>query len=134
MKGRLIAYWITTALIGLETIAGGVTDLLRGRAALVSGPFVQDLITHLGYPPYLLTILGFWKVFGGVVLLAPGVPRLKEWAYAGVIFELTGAAASWALHGDNVAQMASPVFLAAVAVVSWALRPPGRTLGGAVVG
>jgi len=129
VKNRLIVYWIATAFIGLETLAGGVTDLVRGRAALVSGPFAQDLITHLGYPPYLLTILGVWKVLGAIVILAPGLPRLKEWAYAGVFFELTGAAASWTLHGDPAAEMASPIVLATIALVSWALRPPSRRLG-----
>ena len=129
MRLRPIGFWVATAVIGLETVAGGATDLMHGRAALLSGPFVQDLITHLGYPPYVLTILGIWKVFGGLVLLAPRMPRLKEWAYAGVVFELTGAAASFGLHGDPATEMASPVFLAVVAVISWGLRPPSRTLG-----
>src|SRR5215467_10585459 len=120
---------MATAVIGPETLAGGITDLLRGRAALVSGAFAQDLVTHLGYPPYLLTILGFWKVLGAIVILAPGLPRLKEWAYAGVFFELTGAAASWALHGDPVAEIASPIVLAAIALASWMLRPASRRLG-----
>ena len=128
MKSHLIVYWMATAVIGPETLAGGITDLLRGRAALVSGAFAQDLVTHLGYPPYLLTILGVWKVLGAIVILAPGLPRLKEWAYAGVFFELTSAAASWAFHGDPAAQMASPIALATVALVSWALRPPSRRL------
>jgi hypothetical protein len=99
------------------------------RTSLISGPFVLDIITHLGYPPYLLTILGFWKLLGGVVLFAPGLPRLKEWAYAGIFFELTGAAASWVLHGDSAREMITPSILAVLAIVSWALRPPSRTLG-----
>jgi uncharacterized membrane protein YphA (DoxX/SURF4 family) len=102
------AYWLSTAIIALETLAGGLTDLFRGRAALVSGPYAVDIITHLGYPPYLLTILGVWKVLGGIVLLVPGLPRIKEWAYAGIIFELTGAAASWFLHGDPQKELISP--------------------------
>jgi len=129
VRMKLIAYWVTTAIIGLETLAGGVTDLLHGRAALVSGPYALDIITHLGYPSYLLTILGMWKVLGGIVLLAPGLPRIKEWAYAGIVFELTGAAASWVLHGDPAKELISPLTLTAFAVASWALRPPSRTLG-----
>src|SRR5215471_2938589 len=127
-KTKLLGYWTATSLIGLETLAGGVTDLAHGRTSLVSGPFVLDIITHLGYPPYLLTILGFWKVLGGIVLFVPGLPRIKEWVYAGIFFELTGAAASWALHGDNASELIAPLVLTAIAMLSWALRPQHRTL------
>ena len=72
MKIKIIIYWVTTVLIALETLAGGVTDLAHGRTSVVSGPFVVDVITHLGYPVYLLTILGVWKLAGGVTLLVPG--------------------------------------------------------------
>lgn len=129
MKVKLIGYWTATTLIGLETLAGGATDLMRGRTSLVSGPFVLDIITHLGYPAYSLVILGIWKVLGGIVLFAPGLPRLKEWAYAGIIFELTGAAASWVLHGDPANELIAPIVLTVLVLVSWALRPPSRTLG-----
>jgi hypothetical protein len=128
-KAKAIAYWTTTVPIAMETLAGGMTDLARGRAMILSGPPVAGIVTHLGYPVYLLAILGFWKVLGGIVLLAPRLPRLKEWAYAGIVFELTGAAASWVLHGDNARELASPLILAALAIASWALRPPDRILG-----
>jgi len=133
-KTKLLGYWTATSLIGLETLAGGVIDLAHGRTSLVSGPFALDIITHLGYPPYLLTILGFWKVLGGIVLFVPGVPRIKEWAYAGIFFELTGAAASWVLHGDSASELIAPLVLATIAMVSWALRPQSRTLGVLVSG
>jgi len=126
---KLIGYWTATTLIGLETLAGGVTDMARGRTSLVSGPFVLDIITHLGYPPYLLTILAFWKLLGGIVLFAPGLPRIKEWAYAGIVFELTGAAGSWVLHGDHPGEVIAPLVLTVLAIASWALRPQSRTLG-----
>jgi uncharacterized membrane protein YphA (DoxX/SURF4 family) len=129
MKVKAVGYWVATTLIGAETIAGGVTDLAHGRTSLVSGPFVADIVTHLGYPVYLLTILGVWKLLGGMTIFLPGLPRLKEWAYAGIVFELTGAAASWALHGDPADQVIVPLVLTAFAVLSWALRPPSRTLG-----
>jgi DoxX-like family len=90
---------------------------------------VLDIITHLGYPPYLLVILGVWKLLGGVVLFAPGVPRLKEWAYAGIFFELPGAAAPWIFHGDPPTELMSPIVLTVLAMTSWALRPPSRVLG-----
>jgi hypothetical protein len=128
MRIRLIGYWVTTTLIGLETLAGGLTDLVHGRTSLVSGPFVVDIVAHLGYPVYVLAILGVWKVLGGITLFAPGLPRLKEWAYAGIFFELTGAAASFVAHGDNTRELIAPLILAGLAVASWALRPPGRAL------
>jgi hypothetical protein len=74
----------------------------------------------------LLTILGVWKVLGGMVLFVPGLPRIKEWAYAGIVFELTGAAASWTLHGDSAVELISPLVLTAFALASWALRPSSR--------
>ena len=129
MRAKLICYWVATTLIGLETLAGGATDLMHGRTSLASGPFVLDVITHLGYPSYFLVILGIWKLLGGIVLFAPGLPRLKEWAYAGIFFELTGATASFVLHGDPASDWAAPFVLAILAVLSWALRPPNRVLG-----
>jgi len=128
MKIRIIIYWVTTVLIALETLAGGVMDLAHGRTSVVSGPFVVDVITHLGYPVYLLTILGVWKLAGGVTLLVPGFPRLKEWAYAGIFFELTGAAASFVARGEITGDLIAPLVLTSLAVASWALRPQSRTL------
>lgn len=128
MKLKMIGYWATTAAIALETLAGGMTDLIHGREILVAGEPVVQVVTHLGYPVYVLTILSVWKLLGGVVLLVPGFPRLKEWAYAGIFFELTGAAISFVLIGES-ANLGGPLFLAALALASWALRPPGRTLG-----
>jgi hypothetical protein len=128
MKARPIAYWTATALIAGETLAGGVTDLIHGRESIVAGRPVVDVVTQLGYPLYVLTILGILKLAGAAVLLAPGLPRLKEWAYAGVTFELTGAAASHALRGNSTGELAPPLVLAAFALASWGLRPPSRTL------
>jgi hypothetical protein len=129
LKAKLIIYWVTTMLIALETLAGGVVDLAHGRTNVFSGPLVVDVVTKLGYPVYVLTILGIWKLLGAIVLLAPGLPRLKEWAYAGIVFELTGAIASWLFIGDKTGQFIAPLILAALTMTSWALRPPSRTLG-----
>src|SRR5215467_3198649 len=112
MPGRLrmnlksVAYWIATVLIAAETLAGGATDLAHGRSELVTGTPVVDVMTSVGYPVYVLTILGVWKLLGGATLLAPRLPRLKEWAYAGIIFELTGAAASLIARGHGVGDLA----------------------------
>jgi hypothetical protein len=129
MSMKSIGYWVATTLIALETFVGGITDLVHGGTELVAGPPVVGVVTHLGYPLYILKILGVWKLLGAVVIAVPGLPRLKEWAYAGVFFELTGAAASYVLHGEITSDLAAPLILAAVAMTSWALRPEGRVFG-----
>ena len=123
------AYWIATVLIASETLVGGLADISHGRTILVAGTSVVDAVTSLGYPVYILTILGVYKLLGGATLLAPRLPRLKEWAYAGIVFELTGAAVSLIVRGYGVGDVATPLLLAAMALASWALRPGSRTLG-----
>jgi len=130
MTARRIGYGATTALIALETLAGGVTDLTRGRTMVVTGAPVVDVVTGLGYPAYVLTILGVWKLLGAIAVLAPRTPRLKEWAYAGLLFHLTGAAASQAARRQSVGAIMTLVALAGLALASWALRPPSRALRG----
>ncbi|MDP2315664.1 MAG: DoxX family protein [Pseudomonadota bacterium] len=122
MAPRTIAYWTTTGLFALALTGGGFADL-SGAPAVVAG------ITHLGYPAFLATILGVWKLLGVVALLAPGFTRLKEWAYAGFVFNLTGAAVSHVLGGDPVANVIPPLVLLTLGLASWALRPAERRLG-----
>jgi hypothetical protein len=129
MTAKTVAYRAATAIVAGETLAGGVVDLTHGREKVVSGKPVADIVTQLGYPLYVLAILGVLKLAGAVVLFAPRLPRLKEWAYAGVLFELTGAAASHALRRNSRGDVLAPLALAAFALASWALRPPSRTLG-----
>ena len=74
----MIVYWATTAVIAFELLLGGLTDLVHGGTSLVAGEPVANILTHLGYPLYVLTILGVWKLPGGIVLLVPGVPRRKR--------------------------------------------------------
>jgi hypothetical protein len=85
-------------------------------------------LAHLGYPPYFPGILGTWKGLGAIVVAVPRFPRLKEWAYAGMIFDLTGAAASRAVMGDGAAMVVAPLMIAGVVLASWSLRPPSRRL------
>src|SRR6266498_3998029 len=92
-KMKVIGYWTSTTAVALELVVGGVGGLLRGRVMLV-GPHYDEILPHLGYPVYLLKILGWWKPLGAIALLVPRFPRLKEWAYAGTFFNMTGAAAS----------------------------------------
>lgn len=129
MRAKTIGYWATTIFVAIELLAGGLTDLVHGHEALVVGPPVVAVITHLGYPVYVLTILGGWKLLGAMALLMPRFPRLKEWAYAGTFFEMTGAAVSLWVRGADVGTVSFPLLVAALALVSWALRPRDRTLG-----
>ncbi len=125
MNARMITYWVATAPTAFVLISGGVVDVMHGEATL-------EVVTKLGYPLYFLTILGIWKVLGGLVIVAPGLPRLKEWAYAGTMFDFTGATASHFASNDYGAaciHLWVPLVLTAIALVSWALRPPGRVCG-----
>jgi uncharacterized membrane protein YphA (DoxX/SURF4 family) len=116
---RTITYWVTTVLIAWEMAMGGVWDLVRI-------PFVRNVMEHLGYPLYFLTIIGIWKIPCAVALLAPRFVRLKEWAYAGAVFNYTGAVASHIAVGDGPAKWVGPLIYAAITFASWALRPPSR--------
>ena len=118
---RKIAYWVATTLTAFVMIAGGVTDLARPS-------FLLEGMTKLGYPAYFLLILGVWKVLGGVVVLTPGLPTLKEWAYAGMIFDLTGASLSHAAIGKPAGEIILPLVISAIVMASWALRPSARRL------
>ncbi len=122
MKTRIIGYWVATGLVAFAFLAGGLTDLSHS-------PQVTEAIGKLGYPAYFLTILGVWKVLGAAAILAPRTPRLKEWAYAGIAFDLTGAAASHLASGDPTGKIVTPLVIFGIAVASWALRPASRTLG-----
>ena len=116
MKTKKAGYWIATAVIALAMIAGGTADFL------VIEP-VQEQMDHLGYPHYFARILGFWKVLCGIAIAAPGFRRLKEWAYAGIFFDLTGAVASHLAVGDGVADFAPPLVIAMILVASYVLLP-----------
>lgn len=120
---RTIGYWLITALVAFALGSGGAADVMRL-------PPVIEGMTHLGYPVYFCVILGVWKILGAAALLAPGTPRLKEWAYAGAVFDLTGAAASHAASGDPATELIAPMVLTALALLSWALRPTSRRLVG----
>jgi uncharacterized membrane protein YphA (DoxX/SURF4 family) len=120
-KTKTFAYWIVTALVALAFLAGGLMDIGRG-------PAVAAIMAHLGYPLYLAALLGAWKLAGAAAIVAPGLPRLKEWAYAGMFFDLSGAAVSHAARGDGARAIATPLVLLALVMASWALRPQSRTL------
>ena len=93
---------------------------------------LHGTVPMLGYPIYFMVILGFWKVLGAIAIVAPRYPRLKEWAYAGIFFDLTGAAASCAAVGGYGAygfHVIAPLILTVLTLASWWLRPESRVLG-----
>lgn len=126
MKAKNIAYWTTTVLIAFFIGSGGVAQVAHVKET------VDGFVHILGYPLYFVTILGVWKVLGAIAILVPRFPRLKEWAYAGIFFDLTGAAASSAavgVYGAYAFHVLAPLILAGLTVASWALRPQSRTIG-----
>ncbi len=121
MDRRAIGYWVLTGLFCLAMGAGGTMNLIRAEVQ-------KDAMTALGYPEYLMTILGVAKILGVIALLIPGVPLLKEWAYAGFTFDLLGAAASHTFVGDPIAETIVPLVVLAIGISAYFLRPPSRRL------
>jgi uncharacterized membrane protein YphA (DoxX/SURF4 family) len=119
---KTTVYWVATLLGPASFVIGGYLHLTRD-------PQVMATLAHLGYPPYFATILGVWKLLGAIAIVAPGSPRLKEWAYAGFFFDLTGAAATRAFVGDGVVDIIAPLAFLALVAASWALQPARRGLG-----
>lgn len=114
-----IIYWTSTVLLALGMFSGGLAQLFRAQET-------ADGFTHLGYPLYLLSILGVWKILGVVALLIPGFPLLKEWAYAGFFFAMTGAIISHMASADSFAELLAPFIFLLLSVVSWYFRPESR--------
>lgn len=123
---RTIAYWVTTVLLGLGYLAGGFADFVQPEG-------FAEQTAKLGYPALFFRILGVWKLLGAVVVLAPGLPRAKEWAYAGFVINLTAALVTHVSIGDPPGESIPSAVLLAFAVASWALRPASRRLAGPCV-
>jgi hypothetical protein len=126
MKARTITYWIMTVLVAFPIGSGGVAQI----AQYLGNP--HGVVPVLGYPMYFFAILGVWKALGAIAILVPRFPLLKEWAYAGIFFDLTGAAASCALSGGYGAygfHVIAPLIITGFCVASWALRPESRVIG-----
>lgn len=123
-KMRMITYWSVTLLLAFSITLSGIGQLMRMGGNV-------ELVTNIGFPLYVTTILGSWKLLGVIAIVAPGVPRLKEWAYAGIFFLMTGAASSHAFagdYGDGGFHVILPLIYAALTIASWALRPKNRKL------
>jgi uncharacterized membrane protein len=120
-KRNKIIYWIATIWLALAMIASGVQQLFH------IGGFVA-IMAHLGYPLYFSLILGTWKILGVVALLIPKFPLLKEWAYAGFFFAMSGAICSHIASGDPLNELFPASLLLILTVVSWYFRPADRKI------
>lgn len=120
-RAKKIIYWIATVWLALGMFSTGIVQLFKLQ------PEAIEQVTHLGYPAYLLTILGVWKILGVVAVLIPKFPLVKEWAYAGFFFAMSGAAISHIVMGDSFGEIFPPVLLLTLTVVSWYFRPESRS-------
>jgi hypothetical protein len=119
-KGKLITYWIFTALFTIGMFSSGLQQIFRQKD-------MADMVSALGYPMYFMTILGVWKILGVIAVLMPGLKVVKEWAYAGFFFVMTGALISHIAMGDfGVKAMLGPIFQTLFIILSWYLRPASR--------
>lgn len=120
-KKNKIIYWIATVWLALGMVSTGIVQLLKMKKE-------ADMMTHLGYPLYFLTMLGIWKMLGVVTVLIPKFPLLKEWAYAGFFFAMTGAVFSHLAIGDSAQEFFGPVLLLILTVTSWYFRPVDKKI------
>lgn len=120
-KTTKIIYWIATIWLSLGMLSTGIVQLIKMKEEAA-------MMTHLGYPLYFLTILGIWKVLGVVTVLIPKFPVLKEWAYAGFFFAMSGAVFSHLAMGDGAKDFFGPVLLLILTATSWYFRPADRKI------
>ena len=118
-KRNKIIYWIATIWLALGMVSTGIVQLLKSKEEV-------EMMTALGYPLYVLTLLGVWKMLGVITVLIPKFPLLKEWAYAGFFFAMTGAVFSHMATGDGAKELFGPVLLLILTAVSWYFRPADR--------
>lgn len=120
-KRNKIIYWIATLWLALGMTSTGIVQLLKIKEEV-------ELMNGLGYPIYFLTIIGTWKLLGVVAILIPKFPLIKEWAYAGFIFNMTGAIFSHLAVGGSALDFFGPSLLIVLSVTSWYFRPAERRL------
>ncbi|HEY1195938.1 DoxX family protein [Flavobacterium sp.] len=118
-KKNKIIYWIATLWLALGMISTGIVQLMQIKEE-------TEMMKHLGYPLYFLTILGVWKLLGVMAILIPKFALLKEWAYAGFFFAMSGAVISHLAVGDELIALFGPLLLIVLTVISWYYRPETR--------
>ncbi|HEY5774414.1 MAG TPA: DoxX family protein [Chitinophagaceae bacterium] len=124
-KRNKIIYWIATIWLSLGMVSTGAGQLFKVKG---DSPGSVDSMTHLGYPVYFVTILGICKILGVVALLIPKFPLLKEWAYAGFFFMMSGAIFTHIAAGNSIIEIFPSLLLLILTVVSWYFRPADRKL------
>lgn len=123
-RGKII-YWIATGWLALGMTSTGMVQLIQMKEE-------ADMIARLGYPLYILTLLGVWKLLGVVAVLVPKFPLVKEWAYAGFFFAMSGAVFSHAACGDSAKEFFGPLLLIMLTLVSWYFRPADRKVSSVI--
>ncbi len=118
-KKQKIIYWLATGWLALGMLSTGIVQLIKLNEEV-------EMINHLGYPSYFLPLLGIWKILGVIAILIPKFPLLKEWAYAGFFFSMSGAVVSHLAVGDAAKEFFGPLLLLTLIVVSWYFRPQSR--------
>ncbi len=120
-KRNKIIYWIATIFLSIGMLAGGTQQIFQ-----IGG--YNEIVTKLGYPLYLLSIIGTWKILGVIAILIPNFSLLKEWAYAGFFFVMSGAFISHLTVGQSFTEAMPSLILLVVTVVSWYFRPANRKI------
>ena len=120
-KTGKIIYWGATLWLALGMLSTGIVQLIKMEEEVAN-------FSKLGYPLYLMTIIGLWKILGVVAVLIPKFPLLKEWAYAGFFFAMSGAIISHIVVADPAAELFGPSLLLILTVVSWYFRPADRKI------
>lgn len=123
-KRNKIIYWVSTVWLALGMVATGIGQVFSAK----EGQGGAEMLTHLGYPLYLLALLGVWKLLGAIAVLIPKYPLLKEWAYAGFFFLTTGAMYSHIALGEPVNEIFPALLLLVLTMVSWYFRPTDRKI------
>src|SRR6185295_2096362 len=123
-KASKIIYWIAAAWLALGILSTGLVQLFKAK----EGQGGVDMITHLGYPVYLLTLLAVWKILGVIAVLVPKYPLLKEWAYAGFFFIMSGAIFSHLAVNDSINEIFPSLLLLILTLISWYFRPSNRKI------
>lgn len=120
-KTNKIIYWIATIWLSLGMVSTGIVQLIKHKEEFA-------MMTHLGYPGYFMQLIGAWKILGVIAVLVPKIPLVKEWAYAGFFFTMSGAIISHLVVGDNPKELFGPTLLLVLTIVSWYFRPAERTV------
>lgn len=118
-KRNKIIYWVATLWLALGMLSTGIVQVIKMKEEV-------DMMAHLGYPAYFLTIIGVWKILGVIAILIPKSPLLKEWTYAGFFFAMSGAIFSHLACGDSAKEFFGPTLLLVLIVISWYFRPAER--------